>query len=127
MPNGKLYTKQEDDLIREHVGKLSAEKIGELLGRTRLSVQHRIQMLRLDGRLRGEHHPMRKINSLRAAMVITLTDAGFTPTEIYQVMKESCPVGFNVILEIANGFSWQHALEKVQAEREQAAGDDPDD
>jgi hypothetical protein len=66
---------------------------------------------------------MRKINSLRAAMVLTLHDAGFTPTEIYQVMKEPCPVGFNVILEIANGFSWQHALERVQEQRDQAGGD----
>lgn len=127
MPRGKLYTKQEDDVIRQHVGKISAEKIGELIGRPTFSVQYRISKLELDGQLRGEHHPMRKINSLRAAMVITLHDAGFTPTEIYKVMKEPCPVGLNVIMEIANGFSWQHALEKVQAERAQATGDDPDD
>lgn len=117
MPNGKLYTNEEDDIIRQHIGKKSSAEIAEILGRSKLSVQYRVSKLDLLGKLYGDHHPGRKIDSLRAAMVITLGDAGFRPVEILRVMKQPCPVGYTTIYEICQGFSWALAVEAAEKNR----------
>lgn len=121
MARGKRYSKEEDAIIRKHVGTITAESIGALIGRPTKSIQYRISKLGLDGRVRGVGHPQSKLDTLRAAMVITLNDAGFTPMEIHTVMSRPCPVNVGAIQAVCNGESWGHALEDYSHAKDKLA------
>jgi predicted transcriptional regulator len=84
----RFWTPVEDAQLRKLAGVKTAEEIAMILGRTKSGVHHRVKLLKLNGRLHGEHHWNAKISNVKAAMIGALYDAGFTVNEIATVMGE---------------------------------------
>lgn len=82
----RYWTADEDRQLRQLAGTKTAEEIGMILGRTKLSVHSRVNKLGIDGKLYGENHWNAKIESLKVSMVHALYDAGFTVNEISKVL-----------------------------------------
>lgn len=78
----KLWSAAEDATLRELAGVMPANQIAEMLGRPKGGVHHRIKALGLKGHLHGENHWCAKIDRLKASMIGTLRDHGFTAREI---------------------------------------------
>ena len=76
------WTEAEDELLKKYAGVKSAVEIGQIIGRPKGGVHHRIKKLGLDGRLMGEAHHAFVGTALRRSMILTLYDAGYTPREI---------------------------------------------
>lgn len=96
------WSPEEDQLLKELAGKLSAAEIGTVLGRTVFAVRCRIQKLGLDGRLSGEAHWASKIPNLVAGMIGVLHDGGYTPKEIQVVLKEQHDVTYRYVHSICS-------------------------
>ena len=100
--NGKPYTNREDILIRKFAGLKSAQQIGLMLNRPKSGIHHRIKHLSLRGHLYGAHHWAAKVDSLSLAMIHTLLDAGFTPTEIFKMFSSPLNITEAYISQIAS-------------------------
>lgn len=81
------WSEEEEAILKDLAGKITAEEIGAVLCRTPRAVSRRIRKLGLNGRLSGEHHWRSKIPNLVAGMVGVLGEAGYTPKEIEVVMR----------------------------------------
>lgn len=99
--SGKPYLKREDDLIEQMAGKVSAEEIGKLIGRSRHAVWKRMQYLGLDGRVRGERHWNAKLPDLQHNMIRDLAECGYSATEIFKTMVGAKRLTYETIKEIA--------------------------
>jgi len=95
------YTPKEDAVIRKYAGLMTAEGIGLMIGRPKGGVNHRISKLGLNGHLYGDDHWNSKVDSLIVAMIHTLYDAGFTPTEIQRVISESHEISHRYVSDIS--------------------------
>lgn len=98
----KLWTREEDRLLKELAGKRTALSIAQLLGRPKNGVHHRINKLGLSGHIRGEHHWAAKLSDDMAEMIGALADAGFEPKKIELLVKSSHDVSYSTILGICS-------------------------
>lgn len=101
--NGKPWSKEDDAMLRELVGTMTAESIGKILGRTQRAVWKRVEKLELNGRLHGERHWNAKLSNLQAAMIGALHDAGFTTNEIHGALSRPLEVSLQTTYEICSG------------------------
>lgn len=108
MASGPLYTTAEHKIVRKYCGVLSAERIGKIIGRSKYSVQSYIRNQEWDGRLLGQAHHAARTTALRAAMIASLSDAGFRASEIHAVMAEPSPLSLSSTTDIAAARTWRN-------------------
>jgi hypothetical protein len=102
----RLWTRDEDDALRSLVGTCSYARIGDAIGRSASSVHGRARILGLHNNWRrGDNHPSAKLTSLKAAMIGTLLDAGFTAHEVRDAM--GLDVSLQTIGDIGRGTTWR--------------------
>lgn len=92
MGKPRFWTPEEDALLKELAGKVNAREIGMILGRSRGSVNHRVNHLGLNGRLWGERHWSAKLDNLTRGMIGALYDAGYTAAEIHKVLTTTIDI-----------------------------------
>lgn len=102
------YTTAEDKTIREFAGKKTAEEIGLIIGRTKDSIHNRVQLLRLDGRIRGEDHHASKLSNLQSQMLLVLYQAGFTVNEIHKAAFDH--VAISTVNDVASARTHQEVI-----------------
>jgi len=102
MKKRRLWTREEDALLKSLAGKCTAEEIGLVLGRPKSGVHHRISRLKLNGMLCGEAHWNAKIPNLTAGMIGALHDAGYLPSEIHRVVTGGLTVTRQHVEAICN-------------------------
>lgn len=107
--HGKPYSRREIKMLKDLAGKASAEEIGKLLGRSKHSVYQQMKKLKIDCRVRGERHWNAKLDGLQAAMIHTLIDAGYTPTEVFKTLVKGRKVSMDMIKDIAHDKRWRCA------------------
>ena len=88
------YTDSERELVKKYAGIKTAAEIAIMIGRTRNSVltfaaRNKISLMR-----KGQYHYSAILTDLQASMVMVLSDAGFTDTEInkacFQHVSRGC-------------------------------------
>jgi len=97
----RKYSKDEDAVIKEYAGIMTAEELGLVLGRPKNGIHHRIKKLGLSGLRKGEHHWNAKVDNLKVSMIHTLVDGGFTPSEIHRMFSEPLNLSHGYIGQIA--------------------------
>lgn len=96
------WTPEEELVLKDLAGKVPAEQIGLVLGRTTYAVRARIARMGLNGRLSGEYHWQSKLPNLVAGMVGVLGEAGYTPKEIEVVMSTPYDITRQVVEAICS-------------------------
>lgn len=83
----RLWTPEEDKVLRELAGKVPASVIAEQIGRPKSGIYHRCKRLDIDLIARAEQHWNCKYDSLMISAMHTLKEAGFTVNEISSLLK----------------------------------------
>jgi len=90
---GTPYSPEEDRIIRRFGATKTAAEIGLILDRSYISVRGRAHKLGVSMRKHGEAHWNQRIPALQCSAIKTLTDAGFSPPEIRQLLHLDHTIG----------------------------------
>lgn len=108
VPAARPYSAEDDALIRELVILQPITVIAAQLGRSSSSVHARVQKLGLGpGTPHGERQYRAKLTALQAGMVQTLFKAGYTVSEMDQVL--TLPLSGPSLYDVASGRNWKNA------------------
>lgn len=83
----RFWTTEEKKFLRNHAHLLTAQQIGEKLGRTTGAVNSKAEQLGISLSKRGENHWNARHTYLRVQMISTLMDAGYSAKQIKQAFK----------------------------------------
>jgi hypothetical protein len=78
----KHYSDEEKEIVKKYAQTKTAEEIGLIIGRSRMSVQAWCSVNYVKLRKVGENHNMAVLSNLQSQMVLALYNAGFSATEI---------------------------------------------
>ncbi len=80
----KNWSPDEVVLLKKYASSKTAEELGTILNRSKYSVCRKAHDSKISMRKIGENHKDSKLSNLQTTMLLVLSDAGFTPTEIHQ-------------------------------------------
>lgn len=80
----RYYTPDEVALIKKYAGTKSASEIAIMLGKDKQSVKGYCSRNKISLIKRGENHHESKLSNLQREMVMALSHAGFSDSEIQQ-------------------------------------------
>ena len=104
-PKRRLWTQEEDKVLKELAGLQSVAAIAVALGRSDKGVHGRLKRLKLSGRLKGELHWNAKLSNLQSAMIITLVESGYSVKEIKYAFD--LEVSLNTLHDLAAARTWK--------------------
>lgn len=80
----RYYTPDEVALIKKYAGTKTVEELSLILGRTKQSIKSYCYKKKISLIKRGENHHESKLSNLQREMVMALSHAGFSDSEIHQ-------------------------------------------
>lgn len=84
----RKWGEDEDKLLLELVGRKSNAEIAEIMGRPVGGVISAMKRLKVSNRRYGENHWNAKVDDLLVSMILTLSEAGYQPAEIANLVNQ---------------------------------------
>lgn len=82
MNTRNYYSQEETVIIKQYAGKITAAEIAIILGRSTQSVKSFASSNKISLKKIGENHHSKILSNLQREMILVLSNAGFTDSEI---------------------------------------------